>query len=370
MSRSRTPLVVWLGLAAMAASLFLLLVPLKAAAAERWIIDTDMGIDDWAAVLFMSHKPDDQIMAITASGNGLSRCQAGERNAHRILRLAADREPVGCSNDYPMDGTNAYPTQWRDLSDRLLDIPIPTTPGRFEKRSATALMKKTLRKSKRPVSILSLGAMTNIAEVIHENPSLTKKIRRIVAMAGAVDVPGNIQVPGFTEDIPNTVAEWNVFIDPPAAKIVFDSAVPMEIIPLDATNKVPLTASFIKRFEAKTTGAESRFIARVFRNVSGSHAAGEYFHWDPLAAAIADRPKLCSKRERRKLTATSTATGPTAVPGFPVLNWFGTPRNQLDEVTAGGLTAEGATRSVAVCLRANVNGFERFMINAFAKPNS
>ncbi|MFM9127466.1 MAG: nucleoside hydrolase, partial [Solirubrobacterales bacterium] len=204
-------------LAALLAGLLALAQP--ASAGERWIIDTDMGIDDWAAVLFMAHNPDSRILAITSSGNGLARCGAGERNARRILRLAADREPVGCSNPYPMDGFAAYPSQWRDQTDGLLGIPVPAARGRFKHRSSVALMKETLRSARKPVSILSIGAMSNIAEVLTEEPRLARKIRRIVAMGGAVDVPGNIRVHGFTDNSPNTVAEWNIFIDPPAAKI-------------------------------------------------------------------------------------------------------------------------------------------------------
>ena len=344
--------------------------PRPAAASERWIIDTDMGIDDWAALLFMAHNPDSRILAITSSGNGLARCGPGERNAHRILRLASDREPVGCSNSYPMDGFAAYPGQWRDETDGLLGIPVPAANGRFRHRSSVALMTKTLRSSRKPVSILSIGAMSNIAEVLINKPRLAQKIRRIVAMGGAVDVPGNIRVHGFTENSPNTVAEWNLFIDPPAAKAVFDSSVPLEIVPLDATNQVPLTRSFIDRFRTVATGPDGRFIYRVFNQVSTSNSAGEYFHWDPLAAAIADKPSLCEVREKRRLTVMSTATGPATRAGFPARNWFGRPRNEIDEATAGGLTSIGARRSVSVCMKANAAAFEQYMIDAYAKPNS
>ena len=346
------------------------MAPGPAAASDRWIIDTDMGIDDWAAILLVAHNPDEKILAVTISGNGLSRCRTGERNAHKILRLTNDREPVGCSNPYPMDGFAAYPSQWREETDDLLGIPVPAAKGRFRHRSSTALMKKTLRNARRPVSILSLGAMSNIAEVLIEEPRLARKVRRIVAMGGAVDVPGNIAVHGFTEDSPNTVAEWNLFIDPPAAKAVFDSRVPLEIVPLDATNQVPLTRSFIDRFRTGATGPDGRFASRVFKHVSTSNSAGEYFHWDPLAAAIADRPSLCAVREKRPLTVMSTATGPATRAGFPKLNWFGKPRNEIYEATAGGLTATGARRSVSVCLKANAAAFEQYMIDAYAKPNS
>jgi inosine-uridine nucleoside N-ribohydrolase len=347
----------------------LLAAPTQASASsERWIIDTDMGIDDWAAILLMASKPDSQIRAITTTGNGLATCAAGERNAPRILRLAADREPVGCSNNYPMDGTNTYPKQWRDETDSLLDIPVPKAKKQ-EPRSATGLMKKTLRNSSGKVSILSLGPMSNIAEVLEESPSLEKKIRRIVAMGGAVDVPGNIRVPEFTENSSNTVAEWNMFIDPLAAKIVFDSRVPLEIVPLDATNKVPLTPSFTARFKAKATGADGRFAAQVFDKVGRSNDAGEYFHWDPLAAAIADDPKICERREKRRLTVISEVAGPSTKPGFPARNWFGDQRNELVEATAGGLTAAGSRRQVTTCMRANVARFEQHMIDAYAKPN-
>ncbi|HAN71764.1 MAG TPA: hypothetical protein DCQ36_09295 [Actinobacteria bacterium] len=340
--------------------------PSAAASGERWIIDSDMGIDDWVSMLYLSNERGEDIVALTATGNGLARCESARRNAVRILQLDDTRVPVGCSHRAPLDGTNAYPTQWRDQSDQLigLEVPMAKRPPRL---SSTALMKKVLREAKEPMSILSLGTMRTIAEVITQSPHLKKKIRRIVAMAGAVDVPGNIRVHGFTDDSPNTVAEWNLFIDPVAAKIVLDSDVPLEIVPLDATNRAPLTDAFIQRFEQMTSGADATFVSRVFTQVTSSNDAGEYYHWDPLAAAIAIDPRICERRELRRLTVVADVAGPSTDPQFPDRNWLGEPRHELVEATAGALTSAGAKRDITVCLRPDVSRFEERMIDAFRR---
>ena len=84
----------------------------------------------------------------------------------------------------------------------------------------------------------------------------------------------------------NTTAEWNIFIDPLAARIVFRSGIPIRLIALDATNKVPIGREFLHEFEAK---AHSRSWAALSRGVlkadQESIDAGIFYAWDPLAAA-------------------------------------------------------------------------------------
>jgi pyrimidine-specific ribonucleoside hydrolase len=80
-------------------------------------------------------------------------------------------------------------------------------------------------------------------------------------MGGAVKVPGNLQVPGVQID--NRVAEWNIYVDPHAAAVVFESGAPITLVPLDATNDAPLTMAFYKRLEADHTTPEADFVYQV-----------------------------------------------------------------------------------------------------------
>lgn len=205
------------------------------------IIDPDMGNDDWIAIAYLLKAKDIDIKAITASGNGLSSCPAAAMNARYLLKLAGkDSIPVSCGSDWPLDGYNSYPILWRSKANSMMDL-RPVQPENAESEiDSVQLIVDTLLNSESPITILSIGAMTNIASALKADPKVKNKIDRVVAMAGAINVPGNLQVHGFTEQIPNKLAEWNVWIDPVAAKYVFNSGVPITLVPLDTTNRLHL----------------------------------------------------------------------------------------------------------------------------------
>ena len=83
-------------------------------------------------------------------------------------------------------------------------------------------------------------------------------------MGGAIETRGNLIVQGFTDDLQNKVAEWNIYIDPVAANKVFTSGIPITLIPLDATNQVPVTLDFTAEFKRKATSPEAKFIDIAF----------------------------------------------------------------------------------------------------------
>jgi pyrimidine-specific ribonucleoside hydrolase len=141
------------------------------------------------------------------------------------------------------------------------------------------------------VQILALGPLTNIAEALERDRSIARNIREIVIMGGAVRAPGNLRDGGVfhTE---NSTAEWNMFIDPMAAGIVFRSGVPIRLIALDATNKVHIGPEFLRQFEAKALTPLGRVVAEVLHADRETIDAGIFYAWDPLAAAALLRPSL------------------------------------------------------------------------------
>jgi len=86
--------------------------------------------------------------------------------------------------------------------------------------------------------------------------------------------------------IDNQVAEWNVYIDPYAAALVFQSGVSITLIPLDATNHVPVTTSFYKRLKNDHNTPEATFVFDVLTKNYDFIRSGGFYFWDPLAAAI------------------------------------------------------------------------------------
>ena len=105
-------------------------------------------------------------------------------------------------------------------------------------------------------------------------------------MGGAVDVPGNVGV--SHAGIDNSVADWNIYVDPHAATIVLQSGAPVTLVPLDATNHVPVTTDFIERLKKYRKTPEARFVFEVLSKTQHYDfvQSGGYYFWDTLTAAL------------------------------------------------------------------------------------
>ncbi len=114
--------------------------------------------------------------------------------------------------------------------------------------------------------MLTLGPLTNVALALQANPNLANRIDGVYVMGGAVHVPGNLD-----ENVSgNTAAEWNVYIDPHAANVVFASGVPITLVGLDATNHAPLTMDFYQRLERNQKTNATKFIHTVLNQMQNS----------------------------------------------------------------------------------------------------
>jgi len=255
------------------------------------LIDTDAGSDDIMAVALLLANPSVTIDAITVV-NGLAHVDAGARNMGRLLNLAGrPRVPVFAGRNTPLQGDAEFPAEWRRISDELPGVPLPPASRSPQAKHAADYLSESLRNPPAPLQILALGPLTNIAEALERDPSIAAHIREIVIMGGAVRVPGNLQDGGVFHTN-NSTAEWNIFIDPLAARIVFRSGVPIRLIPLDATNKVHIGPEFLHEFEAKAHSPLGRVVAGVLKADKETIDAGIFFAWDPLAAAALLRPQI------------------------------------------------------------------------------
>ncbi len=121
-------------------------------------------------------------------------------------------------------------------------------------------------------------------------PDLALRLESVVAMGGALFVPGNVRFGGPAD---NEVAEWNIYVDPTAAQTVVDSGVPVRMISLDGTNQVPVTQAFAASVQQEATGPGALVLAELFAG-HPYMTDGTYFLWDPLAAAVAAGEELGS----------------------------------------------------------------------------
>jgi len=259
------------------------------------IVDTDAGADDLIAIAFLLSRPDIHVEAITIV-NGEAHVPAGGRNVLRLLALAGRNDiPVYLGRGTPLSGSQEFPAEWRRAADELPGIDLPDSKRSPDSRDAPDFLLKRLLDAAHPVQVLALGPLTNLAEVFAHTPRAAHTGRQIVIMGGAVRVSGNLGDGGlFKTD--NTSAEWNMFIDPAAAKIVFTSGAPIRLIPLDATQRVPVDMALLEQFKSHAGTPLANFVAQVLSTERDQIRQGFYFAWDPLAAAALANPAAVTFR--------------------------------------------------------------------------
>jgi purine nucleosidase len=259
------------------------------------IIDTDAGSDDLMAIAFLLSRPDFHVEAITIA-NGVSHVPAGGRNVLRLLELAGRRDvPVFLGREAPLSGHMEFPPEWRRTADELPGVSLPEPHRTVESRPADEFLAKRLADAARPVQILELAPMTNLAAAFQAAPRAARTVRQIVIMGGALGVPGNLGDGGVYQT-DNTASEWNLFVDPAAAKIVFASGAPIRLVPLDATQRVPIDMALLEQFQSRAATPLARFVAQVLATNRDFIRQGFYFAWDPLAAAAMANPAIATFR--------------------------------------------------------------------------
>jgi pyrimidine-specific ribonucleoside hydrolase len=263
--------------------------------AQPVIIDTDMAADDWLAILYLLQRPDVAVKAITVSGTGEAHCDPGVRNAMNLLMLAGRPEiPVACGRETPLQGDHTFPIDWRKSVDDMLGLELLENPNPPANTTAAALLTTTARASSTSIKLLAIGPLTNVAEALESDPAFAQKLQNITIMGGAVEDPGNV---GPSTNIKNEVAEWNIYIDPHAAAVVFNFGIPITLVPLDATNFVTVTTDFYQRQMKEHLTPSAEFVYRVFMKKDPWIRVGEFHFWDPLAAAILTDESQASYQE-------------------------------------------------------------------------
>jgi inosine-uridine nucleoside N-ribohydrolase len=277
-----TPL--FTGLSAFLFAVLVLLSParLAAQAARRAplpravIIDTDADPDDLVAIAFLLSRPDIHVEAITIE-NGMAHVPQGGKNVLRLLALAGRKDiPVFLGKEDPLSGDQEFPEEWRRTSDELPGITLPEPTRSADPRSAVDYLLKRLSDAAHPVQVLTLGPLTNLAEVFSHTPRTARTGLQLVILGGAVRVSGNLGDGGAFQTN-NVAAEWNIFVDPAAAKIVFASGAPIRLVPLDATQRVPVDMALFEQFKSRANSPLASFVAQVLATNRDQIRQGFYF---------------------------------------------------------------------------------------------
>ncbi len=243
------------------------------------IIDSDGAPDDVYAILYLFKHPKISVRALTLSC-GVSYVTEGAHNFVQLLSyLGYNDISVAAGKETPLHVNHTFPTSWRESSKDFYGLNLPSTENQVSDLNASELIISIVNSSTEKITIVALGPLTNVALAIQSDPSIIEKIKLVDIMGGAVNVPGNV---GYESDIPNYEAEWNFYVDPHSADIVFRSEIPILLVPLDATNQVPITEEFKDKLGREKHTTEADIIHQFL-------TPGLYF-WDILTAvALTDR---------------------------------------------------------------------------------
>jgi len=243
-----------------------------------------MAHDDMFAALFLLSHPSVDVMAITVSGTGEAHCGPGVAHALGLVELSGHKNiPVTCGSETPLAGNHAFPAEWRQAADNAYGVEI-TAGGEESNLSASDLIIDVVHGSNEPITIVAVGPLTNIAEALQKDPEIDAHIKEIYIMGGALDIEGNVGNSGV--GVQNKYAEWNIYIDPLAANIVFKSGIPIILVPLDATKDVPVTRNFYKALDKNRNTPTATLVYEMLTANLDFVDSGGFQFWDSLTAAV------------------------------------------------------------------------------------
>jgi inosine-uridine nucleoside N-ribohydrolase len=249
-------------------------------------VSADMGGDDVVALLYLLSHPDVQVLGI-GSSEGLAQLEAGAQNALRLTALTEQEHiPVAVGKEGPLEGDNAFPGMWRQGSSRPLSGAPQPTAG-LVAESTAELLADVVNAYPAQVTVVILGAHTDVALALRDDPSLAERIKAIHIMGGAVHVEGNIHKEYPAVD--NRTAEWNLWVDYRAASEVFDAGIPLTVVGLDATDLVKVDGETYEALASQTATPAAEFVSQLWKR--SRDRSSSFFIWDVVAAVLMTLPE-------------------------------------------------------------------------------
>ena len=219
----------------------------------RVIIDTDPGVDDALALLLAMRSPELKIEAITAVAGNVP-LELSLPNALRMVEIAGRTDvPVAVGAKTPLLRrlvTAAYAHGENGLGGAI--FPEPKIKPVAE--PAAKFISQLVRKYPGEITLITIGPLTNVATALNMEAELARMVKSLVMMGGSLS-GGNI----------TPAAEFNVYVDPEAARIVFQSGIPITMVGLDVTRKTSLTDEHVKVLESGQNPV-SQAAAKIARN--------------------------------------------------------------------------------------------------------
>ncbi|SEW04906.1 purine nucleosidase [Cognatiyoonia koreensis] len=302
---------------------------------RKIIIDTDPGQDDAVAILLALASPEDvEVLGITAAAGNVTVAKTS-RNIRIVCELAGKPETkVYAGSDHPIG--RPLVTAEHVHGDTGIDGPEmvePTMP--LQEQNGVDFIIETVRNTD-DVTLCTLGPMTNVGLAFQKAPDIIPRVREIVLMGGAYFEVGNY----------TPAAEFNIYVDPEAAEIVFKSGRPITVMPLDVTHKAlttPEHVAAIRNLGTKVgdmTAAWLDFFERFDKDKYGTDGAPLH---DPCVIAYLIKPDLFKGR----FINVEIETQSDLTRGMTVADWWGVSDRAPNAMFMGDIDADGFYRLLA-----------------------
>jgi len=300
------------------------------AATEKIIIDTDPGQDDAVAILLALASPELDILGITAVAGNVP-LHLTEKNALKICELAgkpATKVYSGAIRPMVRPLVTAEHVHGKTGLDGP-DLPEPTMKLQ-DKHAVDFIVETLMREAPGTVTLCPLGPLTNIALALVREPQIATRIKRIVLMGGGFFEGGNV----------TPTAEFNIYVDPHAADVVFGSGVPIVMMPLDVTHKALTTAKRVDAFRRMGTKVGTAtaelldFFERYDEEKYGTD--GGPLH-DPCVIAYLLKPELFKGRDCN----VEIEIGSELTMGMTVIDWWGVTSRRKNAMVMRDIDHEG-----------------------------
>jgi inosine-uridine nucleoside N-ribohydrolase len=251
--------------------------------AQKVIIDTDPGVDDAFALFLAARSPELQIEAVTAVAGNVP-LNLTLANALRLVEIAGrDDIPVASGASSPLIRT-LVDAAYAHGNNGLAGVNFPEAKLKPVKKRAADLICKLVRTNPGAIVIVAIGPLTNVALALREDPEIAPMVQGIVLMGGSLS-GGNV----------TPAAEFNFYVDPEAASIVFNSGIPIRMVGLDVTRKVAFTEEHIAQLRSASS-AVSQAAASIADSVMKMHraenSASQMHLHDPLAVSSLINPDV------------------------------------------------------------------------------
>ena len=247
------------------------------------IIDTDPGTDDAIAIVLALQSPELAVRALTVVPGNVTADQ-GIDNARRIVSLLHRCDvPVAAGAKRPLVVPLVTGSETWHGKNGLGDVQLPEPRCPLDRRWAPDLIIEMVRAAPHQLTLITLGPLTNIALALEKDPGIVPLVERVVMMGGSIS-GGNV----------TPAAEFNIYVDPEAAQLVFKAGWPVTMVGLDVCNVTLLTRARLHTLEGRHDPV-AEFVYGVgdfLVRAAERHGEAGSRMYDPLAVGVAIDPTL------------------------------------------------------------------------------